>query len=272
MTKMRPFKRLISRLEALELIKNHIKPIKRVEQVPLEEAASRVLASDAVAGFNVPPFDRSSMDGYAVKAEDTYGASTFDPKRLKLIGVQHAGEFFEGVVRKGESVEVATGSPVPTGSDAVVMVEYTHLKGDMVEIQKPEHPGANISPEGEDIKAGEVVVSAEDALTPAKIGALAALNMISVEVYEKPRVAIFSTGSEVRPLGTKLEPGQIYDINSYTLASVVSANGCIPLSKEIVPDERGAIETAVREASTHDLGVFSGGSSVGTRDLFATVI
>ena len=272
MSAMRPFKRLYSREEALKIILENTQPIERVEQIHIEDSAGRVLASDAVAEFNVPPFDRSSMDGYAVKAEDTYGASSFNPKRLTLIGVQHAGETFEGELVHGECIQIATGSPIPDGSDAVVMVEYTKQDGEYVEIQRPAYPGANISPEGEDIKIGDVVVKAGEVLTPAKVGALAALNLDTIGVYEKPRVAIFSTGSEIRPLGEELAPGQIYDVNSYTLISIVKAQGCTPFHKPIVPDERESIEAAVREASKHDLGIFSGGSSVGVQDLFATVI
>ena len=269
---MRPFKRLMHREAAKKIIMENVERITRIEKVPLGEAAGRVLAADAVAGFNVPPFDRASMDGYAVKAEDTYGASAFSPRMLKLIGVQNAGEHFEGEVRRGECVQVATGSPIPIGSDAVVMVEYTIQGDDHVEVQSPVYPGANISPEGEDIKKGETIVSSGEVLTPAKVGALAALNYGGVEVYEKPRVAVFSTGSEVRPLGEELKPGEIYDVNSYTLSSVISANGCIPIIRGIVPDDRGAIEAAVSEAKEHDTGVFSGGSSVGSRDLFADAV
>ncbi len=269
---MRPFKRLMHREAALEIIMENVERISRIEEVPLVEAAGRVLAADVVAGFNVPPFDRASMDGYAVKAEDTYGASAFSPRMLKLIGVQNAGEHFEGEVQRGECVQVATGSPIPMGSDAVVMVEYTIQGDDHVEVQSPVYPGANISPEGEDIKKGEAIVSSGEVLTPARVGALAALNYRGVEVYEKPRVAVFSTGSEVRSLGEELKPGEIYDVNSYTLSSVISANGCIPIIRRIVPDDRGAIEAALLEAKECDMGVFSGGSSVGSRDLFADAV
>jgi molybdopterin molybdotransferase len=269
---MRPFKRLIPRREALEAILGRVARIERTEAVPIQGADGRVLARDVVAGFNVPPFDRSSMDGYAVRAEDTFGASPFNPRRLRMLGVQHAGELFGGEIVGGSCVQVATGSPIPRGADAVVMVEYTRLDGEAVEIQRPAYPGANVSPKGEDIRTGDVVVKAGEALTPGKVGVLAALNLESAEAYETPRVAIYSTGSEVRPLGAELEPGQIYDINSFTLSSVISANGCTPVRRGIVPDVREAIEDAVRDAAGHDMGVFSGGSSVGVRDLFSDVV
>jgi len=269
---MRPFKRLLSRESAMEIIRGNVRRVERVEKVRLEEAAGRVLAMDVVAGSNVPPFDRSSMDGYAVRAGDTHGASVFSPKRLRLIGVQHAGELFEGEVGPGECVQVATGSPIPRDSDAVVMVEYTRLDGDYVEVQKPEYPGSNISPEGEDIKDGEVVIEAGETLTSGRIGVLAALGIESVEVHAKPDVAVISTGSEVKPVGSGLEPSQIYDINSHTLSTVIAGNGCVPHRHGIVPDERDALMAAVREAQGSDLIVFSGGSSVGSRDLLFDVV
>ena len=272
MTGMKPFKTLLSRTEALEIIAGNIGRIGRIEEIPIEEANGRVLVEDVIAGFSVPPFDRASMDGYAVRAEDTYGASGFNPNRLKLIGVQHAGELFEGIVGEGECVQVATGSPVPEGSDAVVMVEYTKLDGDYVEIQKPAYPSANTSPVGEDIKTGDTVIEAGETLTPAKVGALAALNRVTIRVYGKPRVAVFSTGSEIKPLGSDLSSSQIYDVNSYTLTSIISGNGCEPVMKGIVLDDRESIKASILDAASHDIGVFSGGSSVGVRDLFGEVV
>jgi molybdopterin molybdotransferase len=269
---MKPFKRLMDRQTALRIIAENVNRIERVERVPLEEASGRVLASEAVAAFNVPPFDRCAMDGYGVKAQDTFGATRTNSKRLKVIGEQHAGEVYQGEVGGGECVQVATGSPLPRGADSVVMVEYTKLDGEYVVIQTPVYPNANISPEGEDIKAGDTVVKAGETLSPAKVGALAALNIQSVEVYARPRIAIYSTGSEIRSLGVELEPGQIYDVNTYTLSTVISRNGCIPVRKGIVADDGEAIELAVQGASGYDLGVFSGGSSVGTRDLFAETV
>jgi len=269
---MRPFKRLMSRASALEIISENTRPVERVERVPITDAAGRVLAEETVAEAHVPPFDRSSMDGYAVRAEDTFGAGSTSPKKLKLIGVQHAGEHYEGEVGNGVCVQVATGSPVPKGSDAVVMVEYTKTDGVNVEIQKPVYPGSNISLEGEDIKKGEKVISPGEVLTPGKLGVLAALNRETVQVYERPQVVVFSTGTEVRPLGAELSPGQIYDINSYTVSAVISANGCIPIVKGIVRDDEEDLKMAIEEASRHDMGVFSGGSSVGEKDLFVDII
>lgn len=272
MSKMKPFKKLLSRQEALNIILNNVMKIERTEKINIEQSSGRILAENIIADFNVPPFDRSAMDGYAVKAEDTFGASTFIPKKLKLRGIQHAGEYWIGEIKTGECIQIATGSPVPKGSNAVVMVEYTKTDGQNVEIIKPVYPNANISPEGEDLKRGDSVLVSGTFLTPAKIGVLAALNIQQITVLEKPKVGVYSTGTEIKPLGTKLEPGQIYDVNSYTLSSVISSTNCTPIIHEIVVDERESIEAAILQASNYDLGVFSGGSSVGVRDLFADVI
>jgi molybdopterin molybdotransferase len=265
---MKPFGKLMTRLDAVRLIEENTRRITRVEEVAIEDAAGRVLAEDVVAGFNVPAFNRSSMDGYAVRAADTASA----PVVLRQIGVRNAGEIFEGVIGAGECVEIATGAPVPRGADAVVMVEYTKPAAGGIEIGRVAKTGDNVAPEGEDIKKGEAVVKAGEVLTPGRLGAVAALGFQRVKAYAKPRVAIYSTGNEVTPQGKPLKPGQVYDINSYTLSAVVAANGCVPVRRGLVRDDFDAIAAAVKDASSYDVAVFSGGSSVGVRDLFAGVV
>ena len=269
---MKPFTELTDRENAVRLIMQNIEPMSRVEAVPLGEAAGRVLAADVVAGFDVPPFDRAAMDGYAVKAKDTRGAAKDSPIRLRLIGVQHTGEPYGGEVGDGEALEIATGSPIPRGSDAVVMVEHTALEGDVVTVYREVKPGRNIAPAGEDMKEGDHVLSRGAALSPGMVGALAALGYAEVQVYEKPRVAIYSSGPEIAPQGAPLRPGQIYDINSYTLAAVIEENGGVPVKRGIALDDAESIEEAVMDAAGHDMGVFSGGSSVGSKDFFGEVM
>jgi molybdenum cofactor synthesis domain-containing protein len=208
------------------------------------------------------------MDGYAVRSADTAKA----PVVLRIIAERHAGEVFDGVVDAGECVEIATGAPVPNGADAVVMVEYTKPASGGVEIGKVAKQGENTAPEGEDIKKGEVVVKAGEVITPGRLGAIAALGFQGVKAYAKPRVAVYSTGNEVAPQGKPLKPGQVYDINSYTLSAVVEANGCVAVRRGLVRDDFDAIASAVKGASGYDVAVFSGGSSVGVRDLFAGVV
>ena len=269
---MKPFTVLVNRLEAMKIIEENIKPISRIEEVPLHQASGRVLAEDLVAGFNVPSFDRASMDGYAVKAADLTGASYQTPKQLKLVGVRHAGEPYEGILKSGECIEIATGSPIPKGADAVIMVEDTKNIQDLVDIYKELKPWDNMAPEGEDIKKGEIAVKAGYYLNPGRIGAAAALGYSKLIVYGKPRVAIYSTGTEVTPQGEQLKPGQVYDINSYTLTAIVDANGCIPIRKGVVKDDEDSIRRAIKNATTYEIGVFSGGSSVGSKDLLGKMV
>ncbi len=269
---MKPFTELTTRENAVKLITENLEPIDRVEAVALDEAAGRVLAVDVVAGFDVPPFDRASMDGYAVKAGDTSGASRDSPVRLKLIGVQHTGELYEGEVGGGEALEIATGSPMPRGSDAVVMVEDTDLEGECVTVYKEVKAGRNMAPAGEDMKKGDHVLSRGAVLSPGMVGALAALGYADVQVYDKPKVAIYSSGPEIVPQGTPLRPGQIYDINSYTLSAVIESNGGVPVKRGIMLDDAESIEAAIEDAAGNDMGVFSGGSSVGSKDLFGGVM
>jgi len=225
-----------------------------------------------VANMSVPPFDRAAMDGYAVKAKETFGASSFKPKTLKLTEILRAGASSNTVVGKGECVQVATGSPIPEGADAVVMVEFTERKGNDVKILKPVYPRANISPKGEDIEEGKVVIKAGEQLFPARIGALAALGRKKVEVYEKPRIAVVPTGTEIKEVGSSLEQGQIYDVNSYTLSSIINKNGAVPLRCKAVPDTNDELRNVTKNLLKQDMIVFSGGSSVGERDLLMSVI
>jgi molybdenum cofactor synthesis domain-containing protein len=189
-----------------------------------------------------------------------------------LIGIQHTGEFFDGVIGLGECVEISTGAPIPKGSDAVVMVEYTKLDGNIVKIFKEVKPGRNIAPAGEDIKKGHRVLDEGEYLTPGKIGALAALGYQKVRVYEKPLLGIYSSGPEIVPQDKELEPGEIYDINSFTLSSIIRRNGCKPVKKGVVLDEEKSLKSAITEAPQFDMIVFSGGSSVGSKDLFGEII
>lgn len=272
MDEITPFKLLVQREVALELLLSHVKPVDRVELCPIEKAVGRVLARDIVSNVDIPPFDRAAMDGYAVRAEDTYGASEFNPRALRLVGTLRAGESTERRLEKGECIRIATGCPIPPGADAVVMAEFAEEKGGEVLIYKPVHPLENVSPRGEDIRKGENVLREGEVLTPAKIGVLAALGFRKAPVYQKPRIAVIPTGVEVREAGFELEEGQIYDVNSYTLASILLENGALVTRAPIIPDSYEALKSALHRYLDHDMIVFSGGSSVGERDLLARII
>ncbi len=176
------------------------------------------------------------------------------------------------VVRKGACTEVATGSTLPRGADAVVMVEDTEREGSSVRVYAPVHPGQSVSRRGEDIRKGEAVVRAGELLTPAKVGALAAVGMTGAQVYARPRVAVLTTGDEVVPPGRPIRPGQVYDINAHTMSAVVRESGGEPVPQGRVPDRLEALKAAIRKAARCDLIVFSGGSSVGEKDMIIDVL
>jgi molybdenum cofactor synthesis domain-containing protein len=269
---MKPFKELTPRKEAIKIIMENVEFISKTEKISIQESVNRVLAVEVVAGFDVPPFNRASMDGYAVKFKDTKGATTESPIRLKLIGEQHTGRVYEGTVGNGECLEIATGSPMPNGADAVVMVEYTRREKNSVLIERQVSKGKNMAQAGEDMIKGTRVIKAGKKVTPGVLGAIAALGYVEVEVYSKPKVAIYSSGPEIAPQGMSLKPGQIYDINSFTLASVIASNGGLPYKRGIMKDTIDSISDSLKDIMTFDLAVFSGGSSVGVKDLFGEAI
>lgn len=269
---MRPFKSLISLDDAKKIIDENIKQVSRKEKRGIENCLGRVLAVDVKAGFDVPGFDRAAMDGYAVIANDTFGAGQFTPKILKLIGIIHAGETTDKTVHNNGCVQIATGAKLPSGADAVVMVEDTEKEKNKVKIFKPVYPKANVSGKDEDIKKGKIVLRKGDMLNPSKIGALSALGMSEVYVYAQPKIAVIPTGREIASLDEALKEGQVYDINSYTLMSVINSNGGNTVKYDIVEDTFGEIRDVVESAINNDMIVLSGGSSVGERDVLSDVI
>lgn len=269
---MRPFKSLISLDDAKKIIDENVKPVRRKEKIKIENCLGRVLAVDVKAGFDVPGFDRAAMDGYAVIANDTFGAGQFTPKILKLIGIIHAGETTDKTVHNNGCVQIATGAKLPSGADAVVMVEDTEKEKNKVKIFKPVYPKANVSGKDEDIKKGKIVLRKGDMLNPSKIGALSALGMSEVYVYAQPKIAVIPTGREIASLDEALKEGQVYDINSYTLMSVINSNGGNTVKYDIVEDTFGEIRDVVESAINNDMIVISGGSSVGERDVLFDVI
>ncbi len=274
MTTMRPIRHTIPLQEALALVLQAARPIERIERVPLLEASGRVIASPVVAKLDVPPFDRAAMDGYAVRAEDTFGAARHDPRVLCSTAKVFTGDTVSETVRPGECVEIATGAQLPAGADAVVMVEETERAdgSDDVRIFTPVYPRQHVGRRGADIAAGQTVLQPGEVLNPSRIGALAAIGTHHVGVYARPSVAILSTGNEVVEPGTPLHPGQIYDINRYTLSSIVSAHGGDAVTASAVSDDLPSLTAALDNALARDVLVFSGGSSVGERDLILDVL
>jgi len=270
---MRPFERTMPLAEARAIIDRAIRPIERTERIPLHDANGRMLGEDVVSTADVPPFSRAAMDGYAVRAEDTTGATASAPRVLRCIDQVFTGQVPLQAVGPGQCIEVATGAPMPDGADAVVMVEETETDGSgLVRIRASAPPRQNIGPQGADIQRGQTVLRAATLLNASRVGALAALGLTEVVVYAKPRVAILSTGNEIVSPGAPLAPGQIYDINRFTLSAVVGDHGGIAVPFGTAVDSLDELMRVVDRCLGEDLLVFSGGSSVGHRDLIMDVI
>jgi molybdopterin molybdotransferase len=266
------FFRLQTREEVLALYERF--PPLEAEVTSLAAAAGRVLAAPLAAPEEVPAFYRASMDGYAVRARDTFGASVGAPQYLELKGEVPMGTAPAQDVAPGVTLRVPTGAMLPPGADAVVMLEYTgeHPDGTL-EVRRAVAPGENVLTPGEDVARGEVLFPAGSRLRPQEIGLLAALGITKLLAYKKPRVAVISSGDEIVPLDAQLRPGQVRDSNSYLAAAQVAAWGGLPLRFGIIPDDLAALKATLAEAlETADLVLVSGGSSVGARDLTLTAI
>jgi molybdopterin molybdotransferase len=239
------------------------------EMVPLEFASGRVLATSVAAGESIPQFPRATMDGYAVRARDTFGASESFPALLEVSGSVAMGQEALTPVLARTAVGIATGGMLPTGADAVLMVEYTQALDDQtIEVSRPVAPGDNVLQIGEDIPSGAQVLQPGSRLRAQEIGVLAALGMTAIPIYRRPRVAIISTGDEIVPVATaSLPAGKVRDINSYVLGAQVREAGGLCSLQTIVTDDLQALAAACRAVlADHDVVLLSGGSSVGIRD------
>ena len=239
------------------------------EVVALGEALGRVLAEDVISPIDVPFFDRSNVDGFAVQAADTFGAEEHDPRRLALCGeVLHTNVAPRHTVTSGEATPIATGGVIPRGADAVVMVESTLPEGeDAIRVVRAVVPGANVSFAGTDIAAGETVLHRHTLLTSRETGVLAAIGLGQVTVFRRPRVAILSTGDEIIAPGESMALGRIYDSNATIVADAVRELGAEPVPLGIVPDDEAILAERLEAALAHDMVLLSGGTSKGAGDL-----
>jgi molybdopterin molybdotransferase len=245
-----------------------------VEDLNLGDAVGRVVARNIAAREDVPSFLRASMDGYAVRAGDTFGATPGLPQYLEIRGAVIMGKAPEGLVGPGEAWRIATGGMLPRGATAVVMVEYTNEMPDgTLEVRRPVAPGDNVLHPGEDVRAKDPLFQAGRRLRPQDIGLLAALGVTRVRVHQQPRVAVLSSGDEIVPITKQPPPGKVRDANAFLVAAQVMEGGGIPLLKGIVRDDRETLYAVLAEAlEGADLVLISGGSSVGTRDLTLNAI
>ncbi len=256
-------------LEALPEI-----PSLKEESLQTPEALGRVLAQPVTAEDPLPPFPRSTVDGYALRAADTYGASPSLPAYLFCVGEISMGAIANLEIKPTQAVSIHTGGMIPPGADAVVMIENTQtVKEGEIEVLKPVAAGENILQKGEDVQSGEVVLPAGRRLRPQEIGGLMALGVTEVHVVCKPRVGILSTGDEIIPPWETPQPGQIRDVNSYTLSALVIKAGGIPIRRGIVPDQFETLLEATEKAHQEDdIVIITAGSSVSAHDQTAEVI
>jgi molybdopterin molybdotransferase len=274
MAAMTEFFNLVAPEEARKHILQHITPLKDAETIPAVEAIGRVLAEAVTSPQTLPEFRRSTVDGYAVRAADTLGASDTLPAYLALIGEVAMGQVSSLDVGDGELAVVHTGGHVPDGADAVVMIEYTHRTGDAeVEVRRPAAEGENVIQPGEDIEVGDLILPVGHRLQEQDIGGLMAIGQTEVTVARQPRVVVFATGDEVIPPDQATQPGQVRDINSYTVSALAEGAGAIAVRGGILPDDFDTIYGKVRAALDDgaDMIVLSAGSSVSVRDVTADV-
>lgn len=261
---MRPLRALIPKEEALDRLLAAARPVSRVETLPLHQAAGRVAAEALEAPFAVPPFARSMMDGYALRAAD---AST-PGARLRVVGEVLAGAADLPEVGAGEAVRIATGAPLPPGADSVVRVEDADEAEGFVAFRVAARRGGSVDPPGSDLELGARVLAPGLVLTPARLGLVASVGRASVAVLARPRVALFSSGDELLRPGEPPAPNRIYDSNGATLRALLESAGAEVSPQPALPDRLDAlVEALSRAAASHDAVVFSGGASAGAKDL-----
>lgn len=260
--------------EALKIILSEVKQLES-ENTPLIKNFGRVLSEDIHAGSDIPGFDNSAMDGYAVRFSDTMGASKVKPRTLEVICDIKAGDSPKAFLKEKQAARIMTGAIIPKGADSVIMVEDTLRiagKEKLVQIFKEVKRGDNIRKKGEDIKKGELVIPCGKELNPAHIGILASLGMSRINVYRKPMVAILATGDEVIEINKELTPGKLRNSNTYTLYSQVLKCGAIPKNLGIAKDKPEQLEKKIREGLDCDIILTSGGVSVGDYDLVKYIL
>jgi molybdopterin molybdotransferase len=272
--RMRGFRSRADVDDATRLIRDLARSL-AAERVRLEEAAGRVLAADVTASVPVPRFARSAMDGYAVRGEETFGASDYNPLTLVLVGEAFPGRPFPGIVAGGQAVRIMTGAPLPAGADAVVMAEYAQEsdgpQAKLVTVTEAVPPGRHVGAVGEDVQAGQFLLAAGRVLRPQDVGVLASVGAGDVSVVRRPVVRLVITGDELLAPGSKPEGCRIVDSNSLMLEALVRRDGGIAARAGIVPDRRAAVEAALLEPEG-DVILVSGGSSVGAEDHAPTIV
>ncbi|ACV64220.1 molybdenum cofactor synthesis domain protein [Desulfofarcimen acetoxidans DSM 771] len=252
--------------KALQILHEFSAP-RGIEEIAVAEAFGRILAEDIIAGFPLPPFNRSPLDGYALMAEDTFSAAKDNPVRLKLTQTVYAGELPSAPVIKGETTAITTGAPLPSGTNAIIKFEDIKKDGDYILIFSPLKPGDNFVPAGEDVVEGEKILVIGEKITPASLGLLVSLGRGTVKVFRKPRIAVFSCGDELLDIGQPRQTGKIYNSNLYAITAQITEAGGLAVPIKSVPDDKNKIASALNQAlQENDLVITTGGVSVGEKD------
>lgn len=257
---------------ALKLIDENQK-LMDTEEVPLTEAHKRVLAEDIIAYHNSPPFDKSAMDGFALKGENTFGASQSNPKTLKIVDAIGAGDFCDKTIHEGEAIVIATGAPVPEGADAVLMKEYTTTDGDELTIYSQVTPGENVSPKAEDIKKGSQILSKNTFIRYQEMGLIASAGYDTVKVYKKPKIKLIITGNElVEPTKEEIDKAKIINSNYFTIKSMIEDAGAIASISHAGDTFEEVREEVLKASEEYDVIMTTGGTAISKGDVVLDVV
>jgi molybdopterin molybdotransferase len=266
------FSKLTSLEDAWKVLENLIKLCPN-QEIEINNALNRILATNIESSFDIPPFERSAMDGYAVKAEDTFGASPKNPKKINLIGKIEIGQYSQKEINKGEAIRISTGAAIPKGADAVIKIEDTEIEKDIITLYTSLVPGKNVSKKGEDILKGTSVLKAGIELKPEHIALLCALGNDKIQVKAQPKVSVFATGDELIEVGNPLEPNKIYNSNTPMISNLVKLYGGTVIREFTLGDNKDIIQDNLIKAQTDSqVIIFTGGTSVGTKDYLPEVI
>jgi len=264
-------RKLISVETALEKFLSSVNFKPKIEIIPLQNASSRVLAKDVTSKIEIPSFNKASMDGFAIKSTDTKKTRK-NPKFLKIIGKIFAGDEKKKSIQIGEAIEIATGSPLPDGADAVIMIEDVIINNDEIKITKKVKKQSNVALRGEEVRKNQLILKKGTWLTPQDVGLIASIGLNQISVFKRPLVGILATGNELAKPGTNLKKGKIFESNRIVIAELIKQMGGKIQDLGICKDEKKVIEKKIKKGLQNDLLVITGGSSVGERDFVPKIL
>lgn len=266
------FSKLTKLEDALEQLFSYVS-LNPVEEIEISNSLNRILASDIISEMDIPPFDRSAMDGYAIIAEDSFGASPKTSRKVKLIGVIEIGETSNLKINKGECIRISTGAPIPKGADSVIKIEDTEIDNETISLYTSIVPGKNVSKQSEDIKKGTQILNQGVEIKAEHIALLSSLGFKKVMVRAKPLVSVFASGDELIEPGNPLEAGKIYNSNTPMISNLVKLYGGQIVRGETLKDDKQAIRSSLIEAAkdSHVI-IFTGGTSVGSKDFLPEIV